>query len=57
MEPSKIFEVGNGIKIGIVGLTTTSTPQTATGFNDKLYPMYQFREYKPIVLEESRKLR
>jgi 5'-nucleotidase len=56
-QPSKLFEAAEGIKIGVVGLSTKVTPQTATGFTDQLFPKYEFREYLPFVVEESRKLR
>lgn len=57
IQPSKIFEVGSGIKIGVIGLTTTVTAQTATGFIENYYPKYEFRDYKSVVEEESVKLR
>lgn len=41
--PSMMVTVGNGIKIGLVGLTTKFTLQTSTGFTDGLFPQFQFR--------------
>lgn len=54
---SKLFSFPNGIKIGVVGLSTLETPSTTAGFSDNKFPSYQFLDYKGIVIEQSRKLK
>lgn len=51
--PNYIFQVGN-LKVGVIGLTTTQTPQTTAGTDiDDLL----FKEYVNITIEQSQILR
>ena len=54
---SQVIQLGDGVKIGVIGLTTTDTPQTSSGFTNHLFPDYQFKDYTNIVIEESKSLR
>jgi 2',3'-cyclic-nucleotide 2'-phosphodiesterase (5'-nucleotidase family) len=35
----------HGIKIGVIGLATTETPTTTSGFISNKFPKYQFHDY------------
>jgi 2',3'-cyclic-nucleotide 2'-phosphodiesterase (5'-nucleotidase family) len=39
-ENSHLFEMENGVKIGVIGLVTKLTPQTTMGFVDHSFPQY-----------------
>lgn len=52
VSPSQMFQVGS-LKIGVIGLTTTSTPFT-TAFN---VSDLHFKSYGRITIDESQKLR
>lgn len=54
---SIIYEFANGIKVGVIGLTTLETPASTGAFSSGKFPPYQFLEYKKIVMDESFKLR
>ena len=54
---SKIVAMSNGVKVGVIGLTTVDTPQTSSGFTDHMFPDYQFKEYADIVAQEAKALR
>lgn len=54
---SQIIQLEDGVKVGVIGLTTTDTPQTSSGFTDHLFPDYQFKDYTNIVIDESKALR
>ena len=43
---SELFNLPNGIKIGVIGLATIETPITTAGFVSKKFPPYQFLQYK-----------
>ena len=52
-----MFSFKNGVKIGVIGLSTIFTPITTNAFKNKLFPEYKFLEYKDIVINESKKLK
>lgn len=54
---SQIYSFPNGIKIGVIGLSTLETPDTTAGFSGGKFPPYRFLDYKEVVMDESRKLR
>lgn len=55
---SLILQTANGIKIGVIGLSTLETPSTTSGFSGKDgFPKYRFLEYAKIVEQESMKLK
>lgn len=54
---SHIIQLGDGVKIGVIGLTTVDTPQTSSGFTNHLFPDYQFKDYTNIVIDEAKSLR
>jgi 2',3'-cyclic-nucleotide 2'-phosphodiesterase (5'-nucleotidase family) len=43
----------NGLKVGVIGLSTIETPKTTSTFNDGTFPAYQFQNYTSIVIEKS----
>lgn len=52
-----MYQFANGIKIGIIGLTTLETPASTGAFSTGKFPAYRFLYYKNIIIEENRKLR
>ena len=48
---STIFSFKNGIKLGVIGLSTVETPTTTAGFSSGKFPPYKFLEYRDIVIE------
>ena len=52
-----MYTFKNGIKIGVIGLSTIFTPITTNAFKNKLFPEYKFLEYKDVVITESQKLK
>jgi len=51
---SKIYLLENGIKIGVIGLSTLETPSTTDGFLKNKFPPFIFNDYLPVVLKESK---
>lgn len=49
----KIFNVENGIRIGVTGITTVLTPQTTSGDTTP----FIFLEYKELIVKYAKKLR
>lgn len=49
----KIFDAGNGVKIGVTGITTKYTPKTTAGDTSH----YKFLDYKPQIIKYAQKLR
>ena len=39
---SAMFSFANGIKVGVIGLSTIETPETTAGFSSGLFPKYRF---------------
>jgi 5'-nucleotidase len=54
---SSLARLGNGLQVGIIGLTTIETPYTTTWFKNKSNPQYDIRNYSSIVLAEAQALR
>ncbi len=55
---SKIYTLKNGIKIGVIGLSTISTPASSVGFAPPFsINNITFLPYKEIVINESKLLR
>ena len=52
-----MYSFNNGVKIGVIGLSTIYTPTTTNAFKNKLFPDYKFLQYKDLVIAESKKLR
>ena len=48
---SELFDFPNGIKIGVIGLSTLETPDTTAGFSGGKFPSYRFLDYKEIVMD------
>lgn len=46
---SKLFTLRNGLKIGVIGLTTVQTLTSTTGFTNHIFPDYKFLNYSAIV--------
>jgi len=44
-----LYEFKSGIRIGVIGLSTTETPTTTNAFNSGLFPRYKFLDYLNIV--------
>jgi len=53
-QASKIYLLENGIKIGVIGLSTLETPSTTDGFLKNKFPPFIFNDYLPVVLKESK---
>lgn len=51
------MELANGLKVGLIGLTTVETPSTTGAFAEGLFPAYQFLEYVEVVKTQSALLR
>lgn len=54
---NNLFEFRNGIKIGVIGISTTQTPTTTATFINGTFPNYKFLPYKDVILKESKGLR
>lgn len=39
---SIIYEMANGIRVGVIGLSTLETPASTAGFSGNLFPAYKF---------------
>ena len=52
-----MFSFKNGVRIGVIGLSTIFTPITTNAFKNKLFPEYKFLQYKDIVINQSKKLK
>lgn len=50
-QSSQIYSFANGIKVGVIGLSTVETPTTTSGFSSHLFPQYKFLDYRDIVIE------
>lgn len=48
---SQLYSLASGLKIGVIGLSTTQTPSTTAAFAKKLFPEYKFLSYKQVVIE------
>lgn len=52
-----MIELSNGLKIGVIGISTRETPTTTATFINKEFPAYNFLPYRDVVLNSSRILR
>jgi 2',3'-cyclic-nucleotide 2'-phosphodiesterase (5'-nucleotidase family) len=43
---SQLFTLPNGMKIGVVGLSTLETPTSTSGFTNGKFPPYRFLPYR-----------
>ena len=48
---STIYTFKNGIKLGVIGLSTIFTPITTDAFMDEKFPPYKFLKYRSIVIK------
>ena len=39
---SMLYEMANGIRVGVIGLSTLQTPASTAGFSSNLFPAYKF---------------
>lgn len=49
--------MANGIKIGVIGLSTLETPSSTAAFSQGLFPAYRFLQYRQLIMDESKKLK
>jgi 5'-nucleotidase len=54
---SQLFTLNDNFKVGVIGLITTDTPVTSSGFTQHLFPDYKFKDYTDFVLAEAKSLR
>jgi 2',3'-cyclic-nucleotide 2'-phosphodiesterase (5'-nucleotidase family) len=54
---SQLYTLPNGVKIGVVGLSTLETPTTTSGFVSGKFPPYRFLPYKEVVMRHSNLLK
>jgi 2',3'-cyclic-nucleotide 2'-phosphodiesterase (5'-nucleotidase family) len=47
---SNLYITKDGIKIGVIGLTTIETPQTTDAFQKHKFPNFTFEKYSSIVI-------
>lgn len=57
---TEIYDL-DGIKLGVIGLSTLETPQSTSGFSSSdpeiRFPDYQFIDYKDVVIKKAQELR